>query len=147
MLLTQINMRKISVLITMIVALNINAQSNKQMAASYIKKANEAIEKSIDYTTALINFNKAIKYMDGITDAKVASLGARAYFEIHHKQRTLKRQIQFLEKSNLYSQQYFKLVKNKNTNSYASNVEIYSLSRTALKKLKYKARRLTMRKF
>ena len=85
--------------------------------------------------------------MDGITDAKVASLGARAYFEIHHKQRTLKRQIQFLEKSNLYSQQYFKLAKNKNSNNYANNLEIYSLSKNALKKLKYKARRLTMRKF
>lgn len=140
-------MRKILILITIISAINISAQSNKQIAASYIKRANEAIEKSIDYTTALINFNKAIKYMDGITDAKVASLGARAYFEIHHKQRTLKRQIQFLEKSNLYSQQYFKLAKNKNSNNYANNLEIYSLSKNALKKLKYKARRLTMRKF
>lgn len=140
-------MRKILILITIISAINISGQSNKQIAASYIKRANEAIEKSIDYTTALINFNKAIKYMDGITDAKVASLGARAYFEIHHKQRTLKRQIQFLEKSNLYSQQYFKLAKNKNSNNYANNLEIYSLSKNALKKLKYKARRLTMRKF
>ncbi len=131
----------------MIGAFNINAQSNKQLAASYIKKANDAIEKSIDYTTALINFNKAIKYMDAITDEKVASLGARAYFEIHHKQRTLKRQIQFLEKSNLYSKQYFFLAKNKNSNNYKNNLEIFSLSKTALKKLRYAQRRLTMRKF
>lgn len=140
-------MRKLLLLVSVIGALNSSAQSNKQIAASYIKKANEAIEKSIDYTTALVNFKRAIAHMDGITDAKVASLGARAYFEIHHKQRTLKNQIQFLEKSNLYSQQYFKLVKNKNSNSYANNVEIYSMSRNALKKLKYKARRLTIRKF
>lgn len=140
-------MRKILVAIVVLTTISINGQSNRQIAASYIKKANEAIEKSIDYTTALINFNKAIQYMDKITDAKVASLGARAYFEIHHKQRTIKKQIQFLEKSNLYSQQYFKLAKNKNSNSYANNLEIYNMSKNALKKLKYKARRLTMRKF
>lgn len=147
MIVTVKKMRKLLVTIIVLTTINISAQSNRQIAALYIKKANEAIEKSIDYTTALINFNKAIKYMNGITDAKVASLGARAYFEIHHKQRTLNKQIQFLEKSNLYSQQYFKLAKNRNSNSYANNVEIYSLSKTALKKLKYKARRLTMRKF
>ena len=140
-------MRKLVVLLSVISALNICGQSNKKIAADYIKKANAAIENSIDYTTALINFNKAMKYMDAITDEKVASLGARAYFEIHHKQRTLKKQIQFLEKSNLYSQQYFSLAKNKNSNNYMNNLEIYSLSKTALKKLRYKARRLTMGKF
>ena len=140
-------MRKLLIIISIIGAFNISAQSNKQIAASYIKKANEAIEKSIDYTTALINFNKAIKYMEAITDEKVASLGARAYFEIHHKQRTLKRQIQFLEKSNYYSKKFFSLARNKNSNRYASNVEIYAMSKNALKKLRYAERRLTMRKF
>ena len=53
-------MRKILILITIISAINISGQSNKQIAASYIKRANEAIEKSIDYTTALINFNLSL---------------------------------------------------------------------------------------
>lgn len=140
-------MRTLLIVISLISTLNIGAQSNKEIAASYIKRANDAIEKSIDYTTALINFNKAIQYMDAITDEKVASLGARAYFEIYHKQRTLDKKIKFLEKSNIYSKKFFALARNKNSSRYASNLEIYSLSRTALKKLRYQARRKTMGKF
>ena len=61
----------------------INAQTKNQKAYSYINKANKAIEESIDYSEALINFNKAMKLMGDITDKNVASLGARSYFEVH----------------------------------------------------------------
>jgi GTP-sensing pleiotropic transcriptional regulator CodY len=127
--------------------LQINSQTNKQIANAYIKRANDAIEKSIDYTTACANFENALKYMDVITDAKVASLGARTYYEIYHKQRTIEQKIQFLETSNKYSKQYFDLAENKNSNEYATNLEIFNLSKKAIKKLKYSVRKNTMRKF
>lgn len=142
------NMKKIfTLIITFYSVVQMNSQSNKEIAYSYIKRANDAIEKSIDYSTALINFNKALKYMDGITDKKVASLGARAYYEIHHRQRTIERQIKFLEVSNVYSKQYFSLAKNKNSDDYIENLELYSLARKDLKKLKYAIRRKSMGKF
>jgi len=127
--------------------LQTNSQTDKQLAYRYIKKANLAIEKSIDYTEALINFNKAMQYMGVITDKNIASLGARAYYEIHHKQRTLAKQIQFLEKSNKYSKQYFLLAKNKQSNDYLENMELYSLAKRDLKKLRYAERRKRMGKF
>lgn len=144
----QINKRKLlTIIVSIYGVLQINSQSNKEIAYAYIKRANDAIEKSIDYTTARINFENAMKYMGTITDAKVASLGARTYFEIHHKQRTIQKQIQFLEKSNTYSKQYFSLAKNKNSDDYLENVEIYALSKRYLKKLTYSNRRKNMRKF
>ncbi|APZ46187.1 hypothetical protein BW723_07695 [Polaribacter reichenbachii] len=127
--------------------LQINAQSNKKIAYSYIRKANAAIEKSIDYAEALINFNKAMEYMDVITDKNVASLGARSYYEIHHTQRTIQRQIKFLEISNKYSQQYFALAKNKHSNDYEDNLELYTHAKSDLKKLRYALRRKSMGKF
>lgn len=122
-------------------AFQIHAQTKNQQAYNYIRKANRAIEKSIDYSEALINFNKAVKLMGVIKDKNVASLGARAYFEIHHKQRTVQKQIAFLEKSNTYSKQYFLLATNKNTNDYQENVQLYGLAKKTLKKLQYKKRR------
>lgn len=148
MFIKKTNMRKLLTLfIGLYSAFQINAQSNKQIAYTYIKKANDAIEKSIDYNTALINFNKALKYMDAITDENIASLGARSYFEIHHQQRRIETQIKFLEKSKMYSEQYFALAKNKNSDNYLENLDTYSLAKRKLKKLRYKARRKSMGKF
>lgn len=119
----------------------INAQTKNQKAYSYINKANKAIEESIDYSEALINFNKALKLMGDITDKNVASLGARSYFEVHHKQRTIQKQVEFLEKSNKYSKQYFSLATNKSTEDYQENMELYSIAKKRLKKLRYQKRR------
>ncbi len=127
--------------------LQINAQSNKKIAYSYIKKANAAIEESIDYAEALINFNKAMEYMDVITDKNVASLGARSYYEIHHTQRTIERQIKFLEISNKYSKQYFALAKNKNSSDYLDNLELFAHAKSDLRKLKFEQRKKRMSKF
>lgn len=142
-------MRKVlTFFIIAICTLQSYAQTNTKLAYSYIRKANRAIEKSIDYSEAYINFNKAIKLLGPtIKDKNIASLGARTYFEIHHKQRTLKQQINFLEKSTFYSKQYFLLATNKNTNDYQRNVELYTLSKKTLKKLQYKLRRRGMAKF
>ncbi len=137
----------ISILMLVFGLLQNNAQTNTKLAYSYIRKANRAIEKSIDYTEALINFNKAVKLLGVIKDKNIASLGARTYFEIHHKQKTTRQQILFLEKSHIYSRQYFLLATNKNTSQYKQNVELYTLSRKTLKKLQYKLRRRGMAKF
>lgn len=127
--------------------MQVHAQSNKTIAYSYIKKANAAIENSIDYAEALINFNKAMEYMDVITDKNIASLGARSYYEIHHKQRTIQKQIRFLEMSNKYSKQYFALAKNKNSNDYQENLELFSLAKRDLHRLKFALRKKRMTKF
>ena len=129
------------VVICVLGTFQINAQTNNKLAYSYIRKANKAIEISIDYSEALIYFNKAIKLMGVIKDKNVASLGARAYFEIHHKQKTVQKQISFLEKSNKYSKQYFLLSSNKNSNDYQENLQLYSLAKRKLKNLQYKKRR------
>jgi hypothetical protein len=122
-------------------AFQINAQTKSQKAYSYINKANKAIEESIDYSEALINFNKAMKLMGDITDKNIASLGARSYFEVHHKQRTIQKQVEFLEKSNKYSKKYFLLATNKSTEDYQENMELYSIAKKRLKKLRYQKRR------
>ncbi|MHB0754404.1 hypothetical protein [Polaribacter sp. M15] len=141
-------MKKIITIVVLVFGmLQVNAQSNRKLAYSYIRKANRAIEKSIDYSEALINFNKAVKLLGVIKDKNIASLGARAYFEIHHKQKTIRQQISFLEKSHIYSKQYFLLATNKYTSDYRQNVELYNLSRKTLKKLQYKLRRRGMAKF
>lgn len=141
-------MKRFLILVICVVgAFQIKAQTKSQQAYSYIRKANKAIEKSIDYTEALINFNKAIQLFGVIKDKNVASLGARAYFEIHHKQPTVKKQISFLEKSTIYSRQYFLLANNKNTSDYQQNVELYTLSKKTLKKLQFKLRSRGMAKF
>jgi hypothetical protein len=129
------------VLICFFGAFQINAQTKNQKAYGYINKANKAIEESIDYSEALINFNKAMKLMGDITDKNVASLGARTYFEVHHKQRTVQKQVAFLEKSNKYSKQYFSLATNKTTEDYKENVELYSIAKKTLKKLRHQKRR------
>lgn len=141
-------MRKlITVIICVFGIVQFSAQTNKKMAYSYIRKANKAIEKSIDYSEALVNFNKAVKLLGEIKDKNIASLGARTYFEIHHKQKNLQKQIKFLEQSNFYSKQYFLLAHNKSSNDYKTNVELYTLARKTLKKLQYKLRRRGMAKF
>lgn len=140
-------MRILLIIISFCCVLSVNSQSKREIANAYIKRANDAIESSIDYTTALINFNKALKYIDVITDARIASLGAKAYYEIHHKQRTLDKQIKFLKKSNYYSKKFFSLAKNKNSDAYLDNLDTYALARKDLKDLMYKKRKKSMRKF
>tara|TARA_R110002126_G_scaffold72364_1_gene180847 strand:+ start:2360 stop:2785 length:426 start_codon:yes stop_codon:yes gene_type:complete len=139
--------KKLIIVICFFGILHTTAQTKNQMAYSYIRKANNAIEKSIDYSEALINFNKAVQLFGVIKDKNVASLGARSYFEVHHKQATVKKQISFLEKSTIYSRQYFLLANNKNTSDYQQNVELYTLSKKTLKKLQYKLRSRGMAKF
>lgn len=103
------------------------AQSNKEIANVYLKRAREAIESSINYTSAQEYFEKAMKYTDTILDRKVAMLGSNIYFEIHQKQKTLKEQLNYLDIAEKYSKQYFNLARNNSSEEYTIATEEYVL--------------------
>lgn len=115
-----------------------NAQSNKEIANVYINRAKEAIETNIDYKEALVQFEKAIKRVDTITDTYVASLASLIYYENHHYQATEKEQLIFLKKSEFYSKQYFLLEKNKALEEYTNNLENIILIQETIDEIKAK---------
>ncbi|APZ46188.1 hypothetical protein BW723_07700 [Polaribacter reichenbachii] len=120
-------MKKIVIVVCLLAFGVTEAQTNKDIANVYIRKANEVLTESIDFETALTMFQKAMKYTDTISDKKIASLGASVYFETYHKQPTLKEQLAFLEKAKYYSKQYFDLNngKNKNSEDFINNSDNY----------------------
>lgn len=121
-------MNKKLLLLVSILYVSINyAQSNKDIANVYLKRAKEAIESSVDFESALEYFEKAMKYTDTILDRKVAILGSEIYYEIHHKQETLKEQLKYLETAEKYSKQYFLLTKNNSSEEYVDATEDYVL--------------------
>jgi hypothetical protein len=134
-------MKKILFSLLFVSAFSVNGQTDEDFARIYIKRAIEAIEVSIDYETALTNFEKAMKYKDTILDKKVASLGSLIYFETHHKQPTDDLQLEFLEKSRDYSAQYFNLTKNKSSEEYMNNMENRVMIRETLLTLESKIRK------
>ena len=111
------------VILLMFIASFVYSQSDSDIAKVYIKRANEAIENSIDFKSALDNFEKAMKYMDTITDRKIASLGSDIYFENHLNKENLEAKLEFLKKAEAFSKQYFVLAKNKKLEEYTENVE------------------------
>lgn len=90
------------------------AQNKSEIAKVYINRANNAIEESIDYKEALELFEKAMKYMDTVTKPSVADLGAKIYFELENYRQAQK-----------YSKQYFLLAKNKNSETYQQQLELF----------------------
>ena len=112
-------------------------QSNKDISKVYFKRANEATE-LLDYDAALSHFKQAMKYTDTITNRKTASLGAKIYFEIHHREDTLDEQLSALQLSENYSKQYFVLAKNKSTEEYLTCTEEYILIKETKEVLKVK---------
>lgn len=90
------------------------AQNNSEIANVYINRANTAIEESIDYKEALDLFEKAMKYMDTVTKPSVADLGARIYYELKNYRQAQK-----------YSKQYFLLAKNKKSETYQQQLELF----------------------
>ena len=132
-------MKKIVISIIFLLTFSLSkAQTNADIANVYIKRAIEAIENSIDFNTGLSMFKKAMKYTDTILNKKVASLGASIYFEVHHKQPTLKEQLAFLEKAKSYSAQYFLLTKSKKSEEYLNNTESYVFIQENIEILKAK---------
>lgn len=99
------------------------AQFEKAIANTYIKRANNAIVNGINYELAANYFEKAMARLDSITDKKTAILGSRIYFEIHHKQETLQKRLEYLKKSQSYFKHYNLLTTNKTTEEYQLNID------------------------
>ncbi|WP_299669659.1 hypothetical protein [uncultured Polaribacter sp.] len=89
-------------------------QNNAEIANVYIKRANTVIEESIDYKGALALFEKAMKYMDTVTKPSIASLGSRIYFELDN-----------YKKAQKYSKQYFLIAKNKKSEEYLEQLDLF----------------------
>jgi hypothetical protein len=113
-----------------------NAQTNKDIAIVYLKRASDVIESSVDFESARSFFEKAMKYTDTILDRKVATLGALIYFEEHHKRPSLQEQLVFLEKAKSYSTQYFRLSKSNKSDEYIESTENFVLIQENIEILK-----------
>ncbi len=89
------------------------AQSDKEIAAVYLKKAKSSYAK-LETDLALKNFNKALKLLDTITKSDQARLGVLIHYELRNYKEAFK-----------YAKQYFVLVKNKRTKDYQQLLELY----------------------
>lgn len=90
------------------------AQSNKEIANVYIKRAWEKYNDIETRVDALDDFNKAIKYLDTITTTDVAKLGTLIHFEVGN-----------WKEAKGFAEQYFNLSKNKKSEEHLNLVEIY----------------------
>ncbi|MCL7755062.1 hypothetical protein [Polaribacter sp. Z022] len=90
-----------------------NAQSNKDIANVYVKRAKESLE-NLEVQLSLTHFDKAMKYMDTITSSKVARLGTIIHYELTN----------FAEAQS-YAKQYFLLVKNKKSEEYLEFLDLF----------------------
>ena len=107
-------MKKIILTLLCVLAFNIaNSQSKKEIANVYIKRAQNVIEESIDYKEARVLFEKAMKYLDTVTDHNIAKLGTIIYFELSD-----------FKEARKYSKQYFLVVKNKKSEDYSNQLEL-----------------------
>jgi hypothetical protein len=116
-------MKKIIVYLLLFSFLSVFSQTNNDIAKVYIKRAYEAIEESIDYETALKQFEKAMKYTDTIVDKNVAMLGSLIYLEQYHKRPSEEEELRYLEMAKKYSVQYFNLADSNTSEEYIVNVE------------------------
>lgn len=119
-------MKKIFLLIALFFTFINYSQSNKDIANVYIKRAQESLN-NLDAVTARTSFDKAMRYLDTITNSKVARLGMIIYYEIHHKEETPQDRLKLLNVSQEYSNQYFLLEKKKKSEEYTIATEDYVL--------------------
>ncbi|MCG1037529.1 hypothetical protein [Polaribacter sargassicola] len=90
------------------------AQSNKDIANVYIKRAWEKFNNQETKKESLIDFNKAISYLDTIEDLDVAKLGAYIHFEVGD-----------FNESKKYAEQYFLINGENKTEEYVEFVELF----------------------
>ncbi len=100
------------------------SQSNAEISTVYLNKA-EKNYKNLEIDQALINFNKAIALKDTINDSTTARLGVLIYYEL-----------QEYEKAFNYAKRYFILEKNKRTEDYQQQLELYVTIKDELDKIK-----------
>lgn len=100
-------------LFTLFSVVTIQAQTNREIADVYFKKAREAMAK-IDYQVALVEYEKGIKRLDSVTTARVAEQGVLIYYELKefHKARDL-------------AKRYFDLERNKKSEIYTQMLTLY----------------------
>lgn len=87
--------------------LQLQAQSNSEIAGVYIKRAQSSYN-NIEIELARDHFEKAINYLDSVNTADVARLGTLIYYELKN-----------YELAKKYASYYFTLEKNRKTEEYA----------------------------
>ena len=107
------------------------SQSNEDIAKVYINRAYNAIQESIDYKEALVQFNKAMEYTDTITSSKVAMLGTFIHYEVNN-----------LEEAKSYAKQYFLLERKKSSDEYLELLGLYVTINEELEKQNAEEKRL-----
>ena len=100
-----------------------NGQSNTDIANVYLRRAKEAVETKVNYKEALVQFEKALKYLDSISDKNLATLASSIYFENYQLQTTDKEKIAFLKNSETYRRRYFVLEQDNTAEGYIKNLE------------------------
>ena len=103
---------KVLFLVFFCISININAQTDREIASVYLKRAEESFS-NFEIENSLKIFNKALKYMDSITDSRVARLGMLLHYELDN-----------LIKAKAYSIDYFRLETKKNSNDYLEMLEV-----------------------
>ena len=89
-----------------------NAQSNKEIANVYFKRAQESLD-NLEVEKSLEHFTKAMKYTDTITSYKIARLGTYIHYELRN-----------FKKAKKFVKQYFVLAKKKKTEEYEQLIEL-----------------------
>jgi len=105
--------KTIASILFLLVVNSLFAQSDKEIAGIYLKKAIDNYAK-LETKMALDNFNKAVKLLDTITKSDQARLGVLIHYELRDYKEAFK-----------YAKWYFKLVKNKRTKDYQQLLELY----------------------
>ncbi|MGJ8760026.1 MAG: hypothetical protein ACSHXA_05745 [Polaribacter sp.] len=118
-----------------------NAQSNTDIANVYLRRAKEAVETKVNYKEALVQFEKALKYLDSISDKNLATLASSIYFENHQLQTTDKEKIAFLKNSETYSRRYFVLEQDNTAEGYIKNLESLILIQESIESLETKLKK------
>lgn len=107
-------MKKLLPVLTLLFAFaNFSAQSKADIAKVYVKRSKESF-KSEKLAESLEYFEKALKYIDTITDTEVADLGMRIYLKKND-----------YKKAQTYAKQYFAVENQKKSSLYLENLDLY----------------------
>jgi len=90
----------------------LNAQSNKEIANVYLKRAQESLD-NLETEKSLYHFEKAMRYTDSISSPDTAKLGTYIYYNLRN-----------YKEAKVFVKQYFLLIKNKKTDEYLELIEI-----------------------
>jgi len=94
-------------LLCLFIFVEINAQSNNEIAGVYIKRASESL-KNLNIEVAKEHFDKAMKYLDSVNTTEIARLGTFIHFELRKYSEAKK-----------FCNYYFELKKNNKSEEYA----------------------------